>query len=60
MNAPCYGCTSRSQTCHSSCEKYEAFKKLREADRAGKDEARRTSYYPKRRRTITSPERRMK
>ena len=33
MKNSCYGCTERTATCHSTCEKYLAFKRENEAKR---------------------------
>ena len=30
MNAPCKDCPERHENCHKSCEKYKAFRALRE------------------------------
>lgn len=33
MASPCYGCEERTETCHSTCERYEKFVLKKEAER---------------------------
>lgn len=36
MKCPCKGCTDRTVTCHAMCERFEAWKKGREAVNAAR------------------------
>lgn len=36
LNAPCMNCTERKFKCHSTCEKYKAFRAEREKKNKGK------------------------
>lgn len=42
MTVPCQGCADRKVGCHSSCEKYKAFREENEQAKAKREEQRHT------------------